>query len=151
MPKDKNKIALSLEDIKKLLDSDDKTKKKKKRKKKKKDKNKTKHKGMTFEPIKHNPNMPNHVMSKPWNYGPSLGMRQDDTLRGELNMFNNKLAFNSDPHETKKLREQIKELEKQRISNFFIDDEIRTISGLRESGAEFEVLKSGALKIKPSK
>ena len=78
--------------------------------------------------------MPNRVMSAPWNNGPSIGMRQDDVLRGELNKLNNKLFFNSDPQETKQLREQIAQLTTNQIPPDVSPDDIAALQDRKKEG-----------------
>ena len=153
MPKDKNKIALSLDDIKKLLDSDNVNKKKKKRKKKKKDKykvksEKRKQKGITFDPIKHGPNIPTRTMS--WN-GPSQAMRQDDVLRGDINKLNNKLAFSSDPQEIKQLKDQITNLQANQLPPGISPEILQKAQSVTDAGGKITMLSNGVKITMPKK
>ena len=146
----KNKIELSLDDIKKLL-KDDVIKKKKRKKRKKKDKYKVKgekQKGISFDPIKHGPNIPTRAMM--WN-GPSQAMRQDDVLRGDINKLNNKLAFTSDPQEIKQLKDQITNLQAKQLPPGISPEILQKAQSVTEAGGKITMLSNGVKITMPKK
>ena len=145
-------FKLTLDDIKKLI-KEDKKKAKRKKKKAKKAKKIKANTAAAFDPIKHNPNMRDHVTASRFtnagvpisntsasvfpNTGASVLTREVDTLRGELNKVNNRLIGLGDNN---------KEPEKKHKSTFHSIAE-RLGDDIQEGKRSFKQHKNGSFTI----